>query len=135
MSNKWHDLTLEQWNKLWDQTSWRGAIVRTLYTIARSPAAAAVDRLTALQTLNDGITSGALPADPGYPVAMRDILIEIVRGEEKRPWFWRRRIRRQMRERLVGVRWMLQTAYQFLPEPTERAVPGAKTPAIDALLS
>lgn len=110
---EWHGLTFEQWMKMWDRAGWREALGCTLYQIARSPDAETQDRLTALQTLNEGITAGLLLKDPGYPEMLRDVLLEIARGDTKPGWFVKRR-RAHLHSRLLGVRWMLQTGAQFL---------------------
>lgn len=109
----WHGLTFEQWLKMWDLRHWRHEVGLALREIAASPDASVRDRLTALQTINEGIQSEALPTDPGYPEFMRDALLDIVTRGERRRWFGRR-ARKSLNAKLAGARWMLHTGCQFI---------------------
>lgn len=115
----WHGLTFEQWIKLWDNARWRTFMMSALIDVSVSPDAKTGDRLLALQSINEAIMAGVFPPDADFPRFMRDILIDISMGTRRRSWFHRRKSR-ALHARLIGARWMLKTAYQFLPDPGER---------------
>lgn len=122
----WHGLTYDQWLKLWDHKNWRGVVAEALREVASSPDARTRDRLMSLQVMNEAIMSGAIPADPSYPEMMRDVLLAISRGDK--PSKKRKKRRARLHARLLGARWMLQTATQFTPE----ASTPAQAPMLDA---
>lgn len=107
---QWHGLTFDQWLKLWDAEGWRDKVKETLVEIVSSPGAAAADRLLALQSISEAVGEGAFLPDPDYPEMLRDMLLEIQAGC-KPP---RKKVRKRYHARLLGARWMLSTAYQFM---------------------
>lgn len=119
MNHIWHGKTYEEWLKLWDAASWRRYLTATLIEICISPDAFAEDRLLALQTCNEAIMNGVFEPDADFPRFMRDTLLDISTATRRRSWFFFKRKRNTLHERLLGARWMLKTAYQFIPDPTE----------------
>jgi hypothetical protein len=127
----WHGLTYGAWLRLWNDRSWTVAITNALAEVAWARDASHDDRLMAIQTLNEAILNEALPPDPQYPKMVRDVLLEIVMQGESRRWFGGR-ARRRFHARLMGAKWMLKTAYQFL-EYTKYEANKAKAVATIAL--
>jgi hypothetical protein len=116
----WHGLNREQWMKLFESGGWRQAITRSLYEVIRSPDADFKDRLYALQTLNEAITSGYVAPDPRFPILLRNTLIELSLGMTKRSWFAGKRRRKKLHAQLAATRWMLGTIENF-PDATAAA--------------
>jgi hypothetical protein len=108
----WHGLTHEQWLALWDSAGWRAQVAATLREVATSGTEVA-DRMSAMQTWNDGVLHGALPPAPEFPRLMRDVMLEVSGGHGRRI---SRRRRRKLHDRLIGAKWLLQTACRIIDE-------------------
>jgi hypothetical protein len=110
---RWHDLSFDQWVKLWDFAGFRWVLADALYGLARSKMADVKTRLLATQAINEAIHAGILERDTGYPELLRDVLIECARPAKKVAWWRRRRVARQhaaAREQLKGATWLLRTS-------------------------
>jgi hypothetical protein len=92
---RWHDLSFDQWVKLWDFAGFRWVLADALYGLARSKMADVKTRLLATQAINEAIHAGILERDTGYPELLRDVLIECARPAKKVAWWRRRRVARQ----------------------------------------
>lgn len=137
----WHGLTYSQWLRMWNASDFVATMTRTLYEIAECSWAKPADRLMALQTINEAVIEGALPAQPDLPRVMTDLFLEIAAHGDQRPLLFGNRRQNRVSARLAGARWMLGTSYQLLAgAERSRAVAAGEggavpTPAIDKLLS
>lgn len=128
--HRWHGLTNAEWSALWSRVEWQRQLARALIEIALDPNADTADRCGALQTINQALAAGLLPAScfppaRDYPTLSRNVLLAIASNNEKRAWFFKARRRRGAASRLFGARVAINLAASFMVTKPERAIDNA----------
>jgi hypothetical protein len=138
-SNDWHGMTIEQVLAMFEDGDWAARARQVLVDVMMDKRARGEDRLVASNTLNVSLAAGLFPPDDGFPLMMREVLLDVAeRGEAV--WF-AKRAQRRAHAKLVGVQWLVRTVEQIESQRDVEAahkkvaIPDRKTPALDDLLS
>lgn len=126
--SKAHGMTDREWLEMFDRGEWKSKVLEACLQVAACDHAAPSDRQFALAVWSDLIhlelAPRRLPDGTPFPEVVRDVQLAIVSG---RPAAVDEALRDTCSERMVGVRWLLNTVAQFMREeiPSRRAAPPA----------